>query len=440
MTQWYAAAHAWLPEGLADDVRIAVDDGRFTAVDVGSTPESADTLLDGLTLPGLANTHSHAFHRALRGRTHDARGSFWTWRERMYSVARRLDPSGYFLLARAVFAEMALAGITCVGEFHYLHHGPDGRPYDDPNAMGAALIAAAAEAGVRITLLDTCYLAGGLSASGYEPLDEVQRRFSDGDVSRWAERLHRIEVGEHARVGAALHSVRAVPRDDIPALAAAAAGRPLHVHLSEQVLENDRCRAAFGVSPTRLLAEAGALTPATTAVHATHVDADDIALLGGHGCAVSICPTTERDLADGVGPARLLSDAGCWVTLGTDQNASIDLIDEARSLEMDERLVSGVRGRFTPDELLVALTRDGHESLGWTDAGRIAVGARADLVTVRLDSMRTAGAAPGQALFAATAADVDSVIVDGRWVVRDGRHRCGDVGRMLAGAIEPLWR
>jgi formiminoglutamate deiminase len=233
--------------------------------------------------------------------------------------------------------------------------------------------------------------------------------------------------------------VRSVPREQLLTVVAAAHGKPLHVHLSEQPAENDQCRQAYGTTPTRLLAESGVLGPLTTAVHATHLSADDIADLGRSATNVCMCPTTERDLADGVGPARALKDAGSPITLGSDQHAVIDLLEEARALEMDERLASLQRGRFGIDELVAALTADGQRSLGWGDAGRIAPGARADLATVRLDTPRTAGAQPQQAILAATASDVDTVIMDGRVVVDGGRHMLGDVGRLLAAAVEPLW-
>jgi len=172
-------------------------------------------------------------------------------------------------------------------------------------------------------------------------------------------------------------------------------------------------------------------------VHATHLTEHDIATLGRTGTTSCFCPTTERDLADGIGPARALQEAGSTLSLGSDQHAVIDLIEEARALEMHERLNSLHRGRFTPAELLAAATR--HDSLGWPDAGSLTVGARADLVAVRLDSPRTAGGDPAQILLAASAADVDTVVVDGRVVVTGGRHRLGDVGDLLARAIEPLW-
>jgi formiminoglutamate deiminase len=434
----YLAEHAWLPDGPRTDVRIVVERGLIRSVDAAMSAEPNDVRLAGLTLPGFANTHSHAFHRALRGRTHADGGTFWSWREQMYDVADRLDPDSYFALARATFAEMALAGVSTVGEFHYLHHASDGRPYDDPNAMGAALVAAAREAGIRITLLDTCYVAGGLAANGPLPLTAQQRRFGDGDAMRWAERVSALHDEPHARIGAAIHSVRGVPREQLPTIVAAATGRPLHVHLSEQPAENEQCMAAYGLTPTALLAVAGALGAATTAVHATHLTDDDVVTLGTSSTSISMCPTTERDLADGIGPARALADVGSPIVLGSDQHAVIDLLEEARALEMDERLASRHRGRFTPTELIASLTTAGHASLGWPDAGRIAVGDRADLTTVRLDSVRTAGADPEQAIMAANASDVHSVVVDGVRVVENGTHSLGDVGRLLHEAIAAL--
>ncbi len=422
MAESYWAEFALLPSGIAADVALTVDRGVFTSVDPDS-PRTG-TVLPGVVLPGFANGHSHAFHRALRGRTHADGGTFWTWREQMYAVAARLDPDSYLALARATYAEMALAGITAVGEFHYVHHAPGGRPYADPYAMDHALKQAAAEAGIRLTLLDTCYLTGGIDT----PLAEPQLRFSDGDVDAWATR-----VAHGPADGVAVHSVRAVPRHALKTVAAAAAGRPLHVHLSEQPAENDACLAAYGVTPTAVLAAEGVLGPATTAVHATHLTSGDIAALGSSGTGACFCPTTERDLADGIGPARALHDAGAPLSLGSDQHAVIDLLEEARALELHERLDTNERGRFTPPQLYAALTA--HAALGRPDAGRLAPGAPADLVAIRTDTPRTAGADPAQILFAATAADVDTVVVDGNVVVTEGRHRLGSVGLLLADAI-----
>lgn len=433
--RWFAD-YALLPGGLARDVIFEVEDAVFTAVSPRCAADGA-VRLPGVVLPGFANAHSHAFHRALRGRTHTGGGTFWTWREAMYSLAGRLDPDSYLALARATYAEMALAGVATVGEFHYLHHARAGRRYDDPNAMAEALRHAASEAGIRLTLLDACYLAGGLDADGHQPLDDVQQRFSDGDAERWAARLDALGESGGMRVGAAIHSVRAVPRDALTTVAAVAGQRPLHVHLSEQPAENEACLAHYGCTPTELLAGSGILAPNVTAVHATHLRAADVTLLGGAGVTACFCPTTERDLADGIGPARDLMDAGAPVSLGSDQNAVIDLMEEARALEMHERLRSLRRGRLHPGQLLDALTE--HGSLGWPDAGRLAVGSRADLVAVRTDTVRTAGVAPEQILLAATAADVDTVVVDGRTIVAGGRHRLGDVADLLRAAIEALW-
>jgi formiminoglutamate deiminase len=430
----YWCERAWLPDGVAERARVTADPaGVVTDVEVGVPQADSDIRLAGVVLPGFANAHSHAFHRTLRGRTQSG-GTFWTWREQMYEIAARLDPDSYRELATAVYAEMALAGVTCVGEFHYVHHGPDGTPYDDPNAMGEALRDAATAAGIRLTLLETCYLAGGFG----QPLSPAQRRFGDGDAARWAERVAALQPDARTRIGAAIHSVRTVPAEQIPTVVAASAGRPLHVHLSEQPVENEECLAAYAVSPTQLLHDHGALSPETTVVHATHLMPDDIELLGAMQVTACFCPTTERDLADGIGPARALHGAGSLLALGSDQHAVIDLFEEARGLEMHERLVSHERGRFTPEQLLTAMTRAGHASLGWPEAGRIGTGALCDLVAVRLDTPRTAGVDPAQVLFAATASDVDSVVVNGRQIVRGGQHVLGDVGALLSAAISRL--
>ena len=412
----YFAARAWVGGTVAERVRIEVSAGRITEVRSGVHADGAITL-PGLVLPGFANAHSHAFHRALRGRTHSGGGSFWTWRDLMYEVAGRLDPDSYFRLARAVYGEMALAGITCVGEFHYLHHAPGGKPYANPNAMGEALTAAAAEAGIRITVLDTLYLTSGVDGAA---LEGVQRRFGDGDLDGWWERAG-------AGTGAALHSVRAVPERYLRDFAERTAGMPVHVHLSEQRAENEQCRAVYGCTPTELLRRNGLLGGNTTAVHATHLTDDDIKALSG--TTACFCPTTERDLADGIGPARALADAGSPLSLGSDSHAVIDPFEEARGLEMNERLATGRRGRFTAAELIAASTA--HASLGWTDAGVIAPGFRADLVAVSLDGVRTAGTGPDGAMFAATAADVTHVIADGRLIVDGGQHTGFDVAAAL---------
>jgi formiminoglutamate deiminase len=425
----------------ARDVRLDVDDdGRLTAMTAGTPAPPGAHRLRGLVLPGLANAHSHAFHRVLRGRGERSRADFWGWREAMYRVAAVLDPEAYHRLARAVYAEMALAGVTAVGEFHYLHHDPGGRPYAEPNAMGEALVAAAGEAGVRLTLLDACYLRGGPD----RPLEGVQRRFGDGDAHGWADRVAELAERDRVRVGAAAHSVRAV---DEPALATVAAwarerGAPLHVHVSEQPAENDAVRAATGRSPTGVLADAGVLGPKATAVHATHVTEGDVAALGSAGAGVCACPTTEAALADGVGPLAALERAGCPLSVGSDSHAAVDLLAEARGVEHHQRLMSGRRGHHAPERLLTAATEGGAEALGW-DAGRLEVGRPADLCALDLGSPRLAGVdlddAAAHAVFAATAAEVTDVVVGGRQVVAGGAHLAvGDVGAALQHAIDEV--
>ncbi len=433
----YWAEHAQLPGGLAARVRFEVTDGRFGAVEAGVDPESGDERFDGVVLPGFANAHSHAFHRALRGRTQADRGSFWTWREQMYAVADRLNPDSYLELARAVFAEMALAGMTVVGEFHYLHHDRSGRRYADPNAMGTTLIRAAQDAGIRITLLDACYLSGGLDGNGHRPLDPVQQRFSDSSVAAWAERMAALPDSPTARIGSALHSVRAVPEAALAEFADLAAPRPMHVHLSEQSAENHAVQAFYGCTPTQLLARHGLLGPETTVIHATHVTGSDITLLGDARTTVCFCPTTERDLADGIGPARALADGGSPICLGSDQHAVIDMFEEIRSLEAHERLQSQERVRFTSAELVTAASSAGYGSLGW-DGGRIAEGALADFVVVSTDSVRTVGSRADQLVYAATASDVCRVVVNGETLVEDGEHRLGPVAPLLTKALARL--
>ncbi|MCP3937370.1 MAG: amidohydrolase family protein, partial [Actinomycetia bacterium] len=275
------ASHFWcdfalVGQEVVSDVAITVVDGRFDSITPNAPTHADATHLNGFTIPGLANAHSHAFQRALRSRTQRGSGSFWTWRDLMYRAADRLDPELYLRLARATFAEMVASGITTVGEFHYLHHGPGGARYEVPNIMGDAVLAAADEAGLRITLLDVLYLHGGLTDGRYLPLSEAQKRFGDGSVDVWADRVGRLTSNDRHRVGAAIHSVRAV---DPVAMGecvvwASQQGASLHAHVSEQVAENDECQAIHSMTPVALLESVGALGPAFVAVHATHVNGD----------------------------------------------------------------------------------------------------------------------------------------------------------------------
>jgi formiminoglutamate deiminase len=444
VTATWWCEHAWLGgDTVAAGVLITVDDGRITSLRANAEPEPTSNRLYRLVIPGFANAHSHAFHRALRARTQRDRGSFWTWRDLMYRAANRLDPDRYLRLARSVYAEMALAGITSVGEFHYLHHDVGGRRYADPNAMGHALIEAAADAGVRLTLLDTCYLS---SAPDGSPLHEgAQQRFGDGSGAEWAERVEsllRQVQRPDIRVAAALHSVRGVPVEHMPAVVewSEANQSPLHVHSSEQKAEIEQCMAVYGRTPTAVLRDAGVLGPRTTAVHATHLTGQDIADLDRTATGVCFCPTTERDLGDGIGPAPVLLDASGPFSLGSDSHAVIDLFEEARAVELDERLARQARGVIPASRLLHAATEDGQQALGWTDAGQLRVGQRADFVAVDMNSVRTAGGQPTveNVVFAASAADVTDVVIDGRMVVVDRSHIRIDVAAELSSAIAEL--
>ncbi|WP_285037630.1 formimidoylglutamate deiminase [Plantibacter sp. ME-Dv--P-095] len=414
-----------------DRVRFTADDaGRIATVERGVDPQADDRRL-GTVVPGMGNAHSHAFHRLLRGRTHADGGDFWQWREAMYAAAASLDPEHYGRVARAVFGEMLACGWTAVGEFHYVHHQADGTPYPSAHAMELAVAEAAAEIGIRLTLLDTAYLASGLGPAGgpAAPLLVEQRAFGDGDAAGWLDRWHGLRTALSAShdaaglvtLGAALHSVRAVP---VEAMRTILAGLPedvaLHVHLSEQPQENLDTLAKTGRTPTGVLAALGALDPRLSLVHATHLTDADITAIGRSGATVVMCPTTEADLGDGIGPARRLADAGARIAVGSDQNAVVDPLLELRGLEAGERLASGRRGRFSPAELLEAGTAGGYRSLG---LGRhtLAVGDPLDLVEVSTSSLRTTGADPAQLALVATASDVERVIVGGRLVAERGR-------------------
>jgi formiminoglutamate deiminase len=415
---------AWLGDDLVEPgVVLAIADGTITSVDRAAAPPAGAEVVRGLVLPGLANVHSHAFQRRLRARTQRQRGTFWTWREAMFAAADELTPDGYLELATAVFTEMALAGITVVGEFHYVHHAPDGTPYADENAMGEAVIEAAAAAGVRLTLIDACYLHGGF----VEEPRGAQRRFADASIDAWISRVEQLRPRPAVKIAGAAHSLRAVHPPELAEIAAWARSKqaPLHAHVSEQRRENAECLAAHGRTPVALLADSGCLDTQFTAVHATHLTPGDLDRLGGSRTTCCLCPTTERDLADGIGRASTLADGGAPLSLGTDSNAVIDLFEEARAMELNERLATERRVNQEPAALLNAATTAGYAALGW-DGGRLEAGACADLCVIGLDSVRLRGAEREDlvpaVVFAAAPTDVRHVMVDGRWIVRDGHH------------------
>ena len=345
----------------------------------------------------------------------------------MLAVAGRLDPDTLSELATVVFTGMVLTGITTVGEFHYVHHDVDGTPYGDPNAMGHALVHAAHRAGIRLVLLDTCYLMGGFDTP-LEGVPAVSVTATRCDGQSAFESL-RSFYGDSpmVRIGAAAHSVRAVPVDGLEVVAGFAAdhGLPFHVHLSEQVAENEAAVAATGRSPTMLLADAGALGPATAVVHATHLGDGDVALLGDAAVGVVACPTTEADLGDGLGPFVELATAGATLAVGTDQQAVIDLFAEARAIEYHDRLRLQRRGVHSPTSLLEAATVGGARAVGTTGRG-LTPGAPADLVVVDIEAPTLAGWSPTDGVaglvFGASAYAVTDVVVAGRRIVSSGAH------------------
>ena len=441
-TQIFHAQWAWRGgESATANVRITVSNGVIASVEDGVDAQSSDVRISGVVMPGFVNAHSHAFHRALRGRTHGGAGDFWSWRTPMYEIANRLTPETYGELAAMTFAEMALSGITGVGEFHYIHHQQDGTRYANPNEMGLAMVAASQRAGIRMALLDVAYLHAGLDKP--EPLAE-QKRFSDGTIDNWLDRVDALgEGGENWTVGMAPHSVRAVQPSELEEIVANRHGKVVHVHVSEQPAENAACIAATGKTPTQVLADAGMLGRHFTAVHATHLTATDISLLCSSHSGVCMCPTTERDLADGVGPASSLSVGGAVLSIGTDSNAFIDMFEETRAVETDERLVTGKRGVHSPASLLIAATSGGATALGWGQHG-IQVGAPADFIALSLDSVRLASFdaahAAAHIVHAASPADVRDVWVGGRQIVQDHQHLSlsdvvGGLGRAIAAVV-----
>ncbi|HYM66243.1 MAG TPA: formimidoylglutamate deiminase [Patescibacteria group bacterium] len=382
---------------------IEVAGGRIASIAEGAAAPPGAVRLRGWTIPGLANVHSHAFQRVLRGRVEAGGGDFWEWREQMYRAAE-WDEGRYVEHCKKVFTEMIEAGITAVGEFHYLHALGNG--------LGRAVIEAAEQVGIRLTLIDACYLRGGLDG---RPLEGVQRTFSDGDVERWARRMDELGDSERVRIAAAIHSVRAVDPASMRAVAEWARTRkaPLHVHLAEQPAEVRECLEAEGCTPAQLLEREGILGPGLTAIHAIHVDDHDVALLGRHRVTVGACPTTERELGDRVGPLRALAAAGCPLSVGSDSNAVIDMIEESRAVELDQRRATGRRVLHQPEALLEAATAGGMRALGW-EAGELKPGMLADFVTISHDLGDGAALDPAYLLFGCSGRDVANVVVGGQ--------------------------
>jgi formimidoylglutamate deiminase len=387
-------------------------------------------------LPGLANAHSHTFQRLFRGRAEgrvSGGDTFWTWREQMYRAAGFVSPEDVFDVARATFLEMLTAGITVVGEFHYLHNDRDGRPYGDANTMAKAVIRAAESVGIRICLLRSAYLRAGFQREPHAG----QRRFyetAEGYLQSLEALIEDVADWEQVTVGAAPHSVRAVPVRVIEEIAAFAKSKniALHTHISEQPAENDACLAEYGVTPVRLMAEHKVLSSRTTLVHAIHLTQDEFECVAVRGSTICSCPTTERNLGDGVFPADVAARLGIPVAFGTDSQAQIDILEDARQNEYHLRLVRGERGilddlngQVIGHRLLKSATVMGYRALG-LKGGTLAPGEPADFFTFDLNDVAVmgtdAGSLASQAVFALGRAGVRDVAVAGRIVVEDGRH------------------
>ena len=378
--------------------------------------------------PGFVNTHSHSFQRLIRGKSESrATGGrdFWSWRGTMYHAAAQLDPPDVYDVARMAFLEMLLSGTTTVGEFHYLHNAPGGRPYDDPNLLAKQVIAAAQSVGIRIVLLRSAYLR-----SGYElPPDPGQIRFFES-ASQFLENTEALAASTEVPIGVAPHSLRAVPLRELQQIAAWGRERklPIHMHVAEQIAENEACLREYGLTPVALLGREGLLGPDFTAVHAIHITAEEIGLLARAGSTVCSCPTTERNLGDGVLVADQLMREGVPIALGSDSQAQIDPLEDARELEYHLRLERQQRAILDSigDQPLALRLFDCATVHGVRALGLSADQLTSDFFTVDLDDVSIA-AHTGEDLlpvtvFSLNRSAIRDVVVNGRWVVRDGRH------------------
>lgn len=449
-------ARAWLPDyiyraGRFDSGIALLADAAGRIAGFSSAPEdleSAVRLPNRALLPGLVNVHSHSFQRAIRGRTEHRTGagrdSFWTWREAMYHAANALSPEDIYHCARMAFMEMLASGITAVGEFHYLHHAPGGEWYDDPNLLADHVVRAARETGIRIALLKVAYARAGWR----KPPDPGQARFITSNAADFIahsdalrESVSRLAEPDEAWVGIAPHSVRAVPMPYLIEVVeyARTRGMKVHMHVSEQPAEIEACEAEHGIRPIELLHRTEVLGPDFTGVHAIHIDSHEIGYLAAAGARIGACPTTERNLGDGIGPGEEWTAAGVPTCFGSDSNIQIDLLEDAREFEYHlrlkrlERAVLAAAPRnndgVDPDslarQLLASATEVGAASIG-APGGALAPGRPADFFTVDLDDPSIAGADRASLLshilFGAQRTAIRDVFVGGRQVIRDGRH------------------
>jgi formimidoylglutamate deiminase len=418
-------------------------------------------LSDRALLPGLVNAHSHAFQRVIRGRTEyrtaESADSFWTWREMMYSAAVRLTPEDVYDASRMAFLEMALSGITSVGEFHYLHHSPDGTCYNDPNLLEKEVIRAAQDVGLRIALLRVAYARSGFEA---EP-NPQQRRFIESDSDTYLRNTEKLITDiktaglTNAWVGMAPHSVRAVPLGYLRDVVQFANEQqlPVHMHVAEQPGEVSSCVAEYGRSPVALLATEGLLSERFTAVHAIHVSPKGVGMLAQANAIVCACPTTERNLGDGVVPVDSYFKDGVRVALGSDSHIQIDLLEDARELEYHLRLQKMERAVLSPGteqtrsalarQLFETATVNGAVSIGAPNSG-IDAGCAADFFTVDLNDPSIAGASEDDLLpaivFSLSRTAIKDVVVGGKRIVEDGRHPDQDeIVQKFAALQKKLW-
>jgi formimidoylglutamate deiminase len=410
------------------------DDGRITdrAEDAVQIPLSGKALL-----PGFINAHSHSFQRLIRGRTESRVVSgkdFWSWRHTMYQAAAQLSPDDVYDVARMCFLEMVHAGITTVGEFHYLHNAPDGTPYDDPNLLAHQVIAAARSVGLRIVLLRSAY-----QRSGYQlPTDAGQQRFfepTDAFLSNLASlRASYAADSAEVRFGVAPHSIRAVPLDELREIVSLARTNslPIHMHVAEQVGENIECLKEYGHTPVELLAREGLLGDDFVAIHAIHLTPHEISAFADARAMVCSCPTTERNLGDGIVPVDALMKLGVRHALGSDSQAQIDPLEDARELDYHLRLAQQQRAVLDQiaaqpiaARLFDCATIHGGQALGIT-SGSLRPGEYGDMVSFDLEDISIAGHTPETLLpllvFGANRATVCDVTVNGKIILSDGHH------------------
>jgi formimidoylglutamate deiminase len=439
MPHLYRADLVYLNEEFKSDCGLLVgDDGRITAVvDVAEGQDHETTLLKGKAiLPGFANAHSHTFQRLIRGRT-ETRGAsgddFWTWREAMYRAALSVDTEDVYRVARMTFLEMLMAGTTTVGEFHYLHRAPGGSAYDDPNLLSKQIIAAAKSVGLRIALLRVAYARAGFEVPphpGQARFYESPREYLDNAAALATELIG----NNYAWLGVAPHSIRAVPLAQLEEAIAWARERqlPIHMHAAEQTAELDACQREYRATPIELLARRGLLSDKLTLVHAIHITEAEIDSLAAANTIICSCPTTERNLGDGIIDAARTAARGIRFAFGSDSQAQIDPLEDARELEYHLRLQ--IQKRVVLDEIGTSdlshrlfhyATVGGAEALGF-NSGTLAVGRPADFFAIDLDDISIAGNSAADLLpivvFGLSRPAIKDVIVAGKHILKDGSH------------------